>query len=85
MTLTVRKVVDLEPYATQKTDRPEDRVIIDELKESIKEHGILEPLILETTGPRIKRKGVKAFLIDGNHRLIAAKELGLETVPVKIV
>lgn len=84
MTLTVRKVVDLEPYATQKM-HPRDRVIIDELKESIAKHGILEPLILETKGPRIKRKGVKAFLIDGNHRLIAAKELGLETVPVKIV
>lgn len=74
----------VEQYATQKM-RPADRVIIDSLKESIRVEGILEPLLLECQGPRIERMNVDAFLIDGNHRLIAAKELGMKHVPVRRV
>ncbi len=74
----------VEQYATQKM-RPEDRIIIDTLKASIRIVGILEPLLLECQGPRIKRKGVDAYLIEGNHRLIAAKELGMTHVPVRRV
>ncbi len=74
----------VEQYATQKM-RPEDRIIIETLKASIRIVGILEPLLLECEGPRIERKGVEAYLIEGNHRLIAAKELGMKTVPVRRV
>jgi len=42
-------------------------------------------IILECSGPRIERMGVDALLIEGNHTIIAAKELGLKTVPTRIV
>lgn len=74
----------VEQYATQKMSE-RDRVTIEALKESISKEGIKEPLLLECKGPRIKRKGVDAYLIEGNHRLIAAKELGMKTVPVRRV
>jgi hypothetical protein len=51
---------------------------IEELKKSIKENGFTDPLILSynpDTG--------KAILDEGNHRLIAAEQLGLDSVPVK--
>jgi len=78
------EVAYVEQYATQKRHEG-DRIIIEALKESIRVHGILEPLLLECKGPRIERKGVEAYLIDGNHRLIAAKELGMTHVPVRRV
>ena len=60
---------------------PEERVtsqldpeILDELRESIKEHGILEPLL-------VARVEGKYVLIDGLHRLVIAKELGMDKVP----
>ncbi|WP_082231997.1 ParB/RepB/Spo0J family partition protein [Halobacillus massiliensis] len=47
---------------------------IEELAESIKEHGILQPLIV--------RKSIKGYeLIAGERRCRAAKAAGLETVP----
>ncbi len=64
-------------------DYPLDRANVDRLKESIREHGILTPLVLETAGPRVKKFNLPYFLIDGNHRLKAALELGLKTVPVR--
>jgi ParB/RepB/Spo0J family partition protein len=48
-----------------------------ELKASVAEHGILEPLVV-----RPKGKGYE--LVAGERRLMAAKELKLETVPVAI-
>ena len=74
----------VEQFATQKMET-RDREIIDALKESIRVEGILKPLLLECQGPRIERKGVEAYLIDGNHRLIAARELGHKHVPVRRV
>ncbi len=58
---------------------------IDALKESILEHGILEPLVLETSGPRVEKYHVPYYLVDGIHRLQAATELGLDTVPVRFI
>jgi len=72
----------LEPFAV---DRSEDRDTIDWLKEQIKKDGIKQPLRLECSGPRIERMNVDALLIEGNHRLIAARELGMKRVPVTIV
>jgi len=73
-----REVVQLE---IDKILIPEERVtsvldeeILAELEESIKQHGILQPLqIAEVDG--------KYVLIDGLHRLQIAKKLGMKTVP----
>jgi len=73
-----REVVQVE---VDKILIPEERVtsvldeeILAELEESIKQHGILQPLqIAEVDG--------KYVLIDGLHRLQIAKKLGMKTVP----
>ena len=54
------------------------RKTIEELKKSIKEKGFTDPILLSynpDTG--------KAIVDEGNHRLIAAEQLGLDSVPVK--
>jgi len=63
---------------------PEERVtsvlddeILNELRESIKQHGILQPL-------QLAKVGDKLVLIDGLHRLMVAKELGIREVPAII-
>lgn len=48
---------------------------LDELKESIREHGIIQPLILSKAGPDLWQ------LIAGERRWRCAKALGLKTVP----
>ncbi|MGB9680672.1 MAG: ParB/RepB/Spo0J family partition protein [Minisyncoccia bacterium] len=58
---------------------------IEELAQSIREYGILEPLIVT----RIEKENeqgttVEYQLISGERRLLAAKKLGLPTVPVII-
>src|SRR5690625_481819 len=48
---------------------------IDELKQSILEYGIIQPLVV--------RKGIKGYeIVAGERRFRAAKEAGLSTVPV---
>ena len=67
-----------------------DPVKLEELAESIKEHGILQPLIVSRSGGastvlgEANRTEQKYELIAGERRLQAAKKLGLETVPVVI-
>ena len=58
---------------------------IEELAQSIREYGILEPLIV-TRIEKETEKGteVEYQLISGERRLLAAKKLGLPTVPVII-
>lgn len=51
---------------------------LDELAESIREHGILQPLVVTETAPG------EYELIAGERRLRAAKRLGLARVPVTI-
>jgi len=60
---------------------PEDRVtsvlddeILAELEESIRQHGILQPL-------QVALVNDKYVLIDGLHRMLIAKKLGMKTVP----
>jgi len=58
---------------------------INELAESIKEYGILEPLVVY----RVEKEtdsGTRTeyYLISGERRLLAAKKIGLETVPAII-
>ncbi len=54
------------------------RETIDELKEDIKKNGFKEPVVV-VYDPITKQ----ASILEGNHRMAAAKELGLEEVPVR--
>ncbi len=81
----------LERFAVDRLKDPkfsleESRATIDFHKKTImKKGGIRTPVILECSGPRIERMGVDALLIEGNHTIIAAREMGLKTVPTRIV
>ena len=62
------------PYQPRKTFQQET---IDELKDSILEHGILQPLVV--------RKSIKGYeIVVGERRFRAAKEAKLETVPAVV-
>ncbi|HYK72176.1 MAG TPA: ParB/RepB/Spo0J family partition protein [Pseudoneobacillus sp.] len=62
------------PYQPRKIFQPE---AIEELKNSIIEHGILQPIIV--------RKSIKGYeIVAGERRFRAAKEAKLESVPVVI-
>jgi ParB family chromosome partitioning protein len=62
------------PYQPRKEFDP---AAIEELSQSIKEHGIIQPLIV--------RKSIKGYeLVAGERRLRAAKEAGLKKVPVVV-
>ena len=56
------------------------RARVDDLVESIREEGIQEPLMLE-----YNPESGAVWLGEGNHRLAAARELGLDSVPVRAV
>jgi len=58
--------------------QPNSRKIIDDLKKDIKENGFKEPIIIVYD----KNKG-EAAIVEGNHRYVAAKELGLKEIPVE--
>ena len=48
---------------------------LDELKEDISKHGITTPLeVTDKDG---------GYLLDGHHRYVAARELGMKDVPVR--
>ncbi|SET15023.1 chromosome partitioning protein, ParB family [Salinibacillus kushneri] len=62
------------PYQPRKTFQAD---AIEELKESIIQHGILQPIIL--------RKSIKGYeIVVGERRFRAAKEAGLETIPAVV-
>lgn len=62
------------PYQPRKTFDPDS---IEELKESILEYGIIQPLIV--------RRSIKGYeIVVGERRYRAAKEANLETIPVVI-
>jgi hypothetical protein len=54
---------------------------IDKLKEDISKNGFKEPIILVYDK---FSNGGEASIIEGNHRIIAAKELGFTEIPVRI-
>jgi len=58
---------------------PNSRETIDKLKEDIKKNGFKEPIIVLYDK---FSNGGEATIIEGNHRYIAAKELGLKEIPV---
>lgn len=60
------------PYQPRKVF---DQKAIDELRESIQEHGILQPIVV--------RKSIKGYeIVLGERRFRAASEAGLKTIPV---
>src|SRR4051812_3933150 len=70
------KIKDLRPnpYQPRKTFQQE---AIEELRDSILEHGILQPLVV--------RKSIKGYeIVVGERRFRAAKEAKLETVPAVV-
>ncbi|RKQ32967.1 ParB/RepB/Spo0J family partition protein [Oceanobacillus halophilus] len=63
------------PYQPRKTFHTE---AIEELKESILKHGILQPLI-------VRKSNIKGYeIVVGERRFRAAKEAGLKTVPAVV-
>lgn len=68
------KEIRPNPYQPRKAFAPE---ALEELKESILQHGILQPIIV--------RKSIKGYeIVVGERRYRAAKEAGLSTVPVVV-
>lgn len=68
--------IEANPYQPRKTFDDED---LDSLKESIKNHGILQPLVVR------QLEGGKYQLVAGERRLRAAELAGLAAVPVTVV
>lgn len=70
------KLIDIEPNTTQarKTFKEES---INELANSIKNYGVLQPIIVENKGKYYR-------IIAGERRWRAAKKAGLETIPCLI-
>jgi len=70
------KIKDLRPNPYQPR-KVFDSSAIEELKESIIQHGILQPIIV--------RKSIKGYeIVVGERRFRAAKEAGLESVPAVV-
>jgi hypothetical protein len=72
-------LTDLMPHREVVRGKGSDFSDIGELKESIQKEGINEPLVF-TYDPM----SGKGLLSDGNHRIVAASELGLQKVPVRL-
>jgi ParB family chromosome partitioning protein len=66
--------VDLIKVPELRVTSSVDDHIMEELRESIKNEGILQPL-------QVIRIGEELIVEDGLHRLVVAKELGMEKVP----
>lgn len=66
---------ELAPYATQETDPDHAR----EVATHFAEKGHMEPLVLQ-----YHPKSGEAYLGEGNHRLRAARALGMDHVPVRV-
>jgi ParB family chromosome partitioning protein len=74
------KKIEIERIEANK-DQPRktfDQVAIDQLSKSIKQYGILQPLIVS---PKAKDE-TRFIIIAGERRWLAAKKAGLKTVPV---
>jgi ParB family transcriptional regulator, chromosome partitioning protein len=67
--------IDINPFQPRKTFDDDD---IRSLSETIKAHGVLQPLVVRQVGERFQ-------LIAGERRLRAARAAGLPSVPVNVV
>lgn len=68
-------VIETNPNQPRKHFDPEE---LDKLKQSIREHGLLQPVVVRPHGDRFQ-------LIAGERRLRAAIDAGMENIPVHIV
>ncbi len=69
------ELIERNPFQPRKDFDPQ---AITELADSIRQHGILQPLIVRPAGDGYQ-------LIVGERRLIAAKKVGLELVPCQVL
>lgn len=62
-----------------------DQKILEEMADSIRKYGVIQPLILAKVEKK-KRRGINVYyeLVSGKKRLMAAKEAGLKVVPAVI-
>ena len=72
MEITMRKVSELTPY--EKNAKTHDKTQIENVAQSIKEMGWLQPLVIDKDG----------VVVVGHCRLLAAKKLGQKEVPCVI-
>jgi ParB family chromosome partitioning protein len=69
------ELIERNPFQPRKDFESES---LEELVESIRQHGILQPLLVRPSGAQYQ-------LIAGERRLMAAKKAGLETVPCRVL
>jgi ParB family transcriptional regulator, chromosome partitioning protein len=68
-------LIERNPFQPRKDFDPES---LQELVESIRQHGVLQPLLVRPCGSQYQ-------LIAGERRWLAAKQAGLETVPCRVL
>jgi len=69
------KDIQIDEFLTRVYIDPEE---LERLKSSIKQHGLLQPIV-------VAKKGKKYKLLAGFRRYTACKELGWETIPANII
>ncbi len=69
------ELIERNPFQPRKDFESE---ALDELVESVRQHGVLQPLLVRPSGGQYQ-------LIAGERRLLAAKKAGLETVPCRVL
>jgi ParB family transcriptional regulator, chromosome partitioning protein len=69
------ELIDRNPFQPRKDFDPES---LHELVESIRQHGVLQPLLVRPSGTQYQ-------LIAGERRWMAARQAGLETVPCRVL
>jgi len=76
-TMTVEKLEAIaDPNISLKRLAVKDADHIEKLKEDIRIRGFVNPVIIK------KGRGIAPFILDGHHRVIAARQLGIKEVPV---
>ena len=69
------ELIERNPFQPR---REFDQKAIDELAESVRKHGVLQPLLVRANGDAYQ-------LIAGERRWRAARQVGLETIPCRVV
>jgi ParB family chromosome partitioning protein len=69
------ELIDRNPFQPRKDFDAES---LNELVESVRQHGVLQPLLVRPCGTQYQ-------LIAGERRLLAARQAGLETVPCRVL
>lgn len=83
--ITIMKVADLLPYREfDRVEKPAPKIFfmhsytVDQVADYISSGAEIEPVELSVCGDKV-------LLTDGNHRIAAAKKLGMITITVKVV